>query len=52
MAENAGYEMTKAGKSAMDYAEHERTYDLFLGLTKWIVIGTAALMVGMALFLV
>lgn len=52
MAENGGYEMTKPGVSAMDYAEHERTYALFLGLTKWVVIGCTALLVGMAIFLV
>ncbi|MBX9618284.1 aa3-type cytochrome c oxidase subunit IV [Candidatus Raskinella chloraquaticus] len=52
MAENAGFENTKPGVSAMDYAEHERTYGLFLGLTKWVVILTSALLVAMAIFLV
>ena len=32
----------------MDYAEHERTYALFVGLAKWGVLVCAALMVAMA----
>lgn len=52
MAENTGYEMTKPGSSAMDYAEHERTYALFIGLAKWGIIGCVAIMVLMAIFLV
>jgi hypothetical protein len=38
--------------SAMDYAEHERTYDTFLGLVKWGTIFVVALLVGMAIFLI
>ena len=52
MAEDMGYEMTKPGQSAMDYAEHEQTYALFLGLTKWGIIVICALLVLMAVFLV
>lgn len=40
-----------AGHPAMDYAEHERTYNLFIAMTKWGTIGTVALMVFMALTL-
>ena len=36
----------------MDYAEHERTYRLFLGMTKWIATAVAILIVLMAIFLV
>ena len=36
----------------MDYAEHERTYRLFTGLTKWVAISVAILMILMAIFLV
>jgi len=28
-------------QNAMDYAEHERTYNGFMRLTKWTVIATA-----------
>lgn len=35
-------------KNAMDYPEHERTYDGFLLVTKWSVIFLVALMLGMA----
>lgn len=40
-----------AEHSSMDYAEHERTYALFVGLTKWGTIGIVALLVLMAIFL-
>ena len=36
----------------MDYAEHERTYRLFLGLTKRITIAVVVLIILMAVFLV
>jgi len=36
----------------MDYAEHERTYDMFVGLTKWGTIAIVAILVLMAFFLV
>ena len=32
----------------MDYAEHQKTYSLFLGLAKYGSLGTAALLVAMA----
>lgn len=35
------------GTAPMDYAEHEKTYQLFVGLTKW---GTVAV-VGILLFM-
>ncbi len=31
----------------MDYAEHEKTYNMFLGLTKYCTLGCAAILVGM-----
>lgn len=34
--------------SAMDYAEHDRTYDGFLWLTKWSVVALVTLLVAMA----
>jgi hypothetical protein len=40
-----------AGHPAMDYAEHEKTYQLFIGLTKWGTIFCVAIMVLMALTL-
>ena len=33
--------------SAMDYSEHEKTYDLFLWLSRWTVVGCAALLIAM-----
>ena len=41
-----------AAGSAMDYSEHERTYEMFLGLLKWGSIFVIALLVGMAIFLI
>ena len=35
----------------MDYPEHEKTYNLFLGLVKWGAIGVAIILVLMAIFL-
>ncbi len=35
-------------EAAMDYAEHVRTYENFLWLTKWVVVFCAALLVAMA----
>jgi len=32
----------------MDYAEHEKTYSVFLGLTKYGTLATAALLIAMA----
>lgn len=34
--------------AAMDYAEHEKTYDLFLGLSKWGTVACVALLIAMA----
>lgn len=39
-------------ESAMDYAEHERTYAMFLGLVKWGSIFVVGLLVVMALTLI
>lgn len=33
--------------SAMDYAEHEKTYDLFLWLSRWTVVACVALLIAM-----
>ena len=33
---------------AMDYAEHERTFALFLTITKWGTVATAAVLIAMA----
>jgi len=35
----------------MDYAEHERTYKLFLKLVKYSIIGVVLLLVVLAFFL-
>lgn len=32
----------------MDYPEHEKTFNLFLALTKWGMVATAALLIAMA----
>ena len=40
-----------AGHPAMDYAEHERTYEMFTGLAKWGTISMVVLMILMAVFL-
>ena len=32
----------------MDYAEHERTYAMFLSMSKWLVILCVALLISMA----
>ena len=49
MADNHG---AQGGHPAMDYAEHEATYKLFLTLSKWTVIGVVALLIFMAVTLV
>ena len=38
--------------SAMDYAEHERTYGMFIGLVKWGTIAVVVLLIGMAITLI
>ena len=37
-----------APENAMDYPEHERTYENFLWLTKWTVAGCVGLLIAMA----
>lgn len=37
--------------SAMDYPEHENTYDLFIKLSTWSTIGIAVVLILMAMFL-
>lgn len=37
--------------SAMDYAEHNNTFALFIGLVKWGTVLTVAILVLMAIFL-
>lgn len=39
------------GHPDMDYAEHEKTYAIFLAITKWTVIGTVIVLILMAYFL-
>jgi hypothetical protein len=34
-----------------DYAEHERTYRMFLSLVKWHIIVIVIILIGMAYFL-
>lgn len=46
MAEN---ETRTAGHPAMDYAEHERTYRMFLRLIKYTVAGVAVILALLAL---
>ena len=38
------------GHPAMDYAEHERTYKLFLRLTAYVIIGVIIIMAFLAIF--
>lgn len=40
------------GHPAMDYAEHQRTYKMFLKLSVYIVVATVALMAFLAVFVV
>ncbi|WP_204307326.1 aa3-type cytochrome c oxidase subunit IV, partial [Enterobacter hormaechei] len=40
------------GTAPMDYAEHEKTYDLFISLTKWGSISVIVILVLMAYFLI
>lgn len=43
---------TEGGHPAMDYSEHERTYQRFIAFTKWSTITLAVLLLGMLYFLV
>lgn len=38
----------KEPRNAMDYPEHDRTYENFLNVTKWVTVLTAALLIAMA----
>jgi hypothetical protein len=52
MADNHGTSADhSAGHPAMDYAEHEKTYKLFIELTKWGTIFNVVILVLMAIFL-
>jgi hypothetical protein len=42
----------KEGHPAMDYAEHQRTYRLFLKLTVYTIVGVVALMAFLYTFVV
>ncbi len=48
MADN---QVSQAGHPDMDYPEHEKTFALFVFLTKWTIIGCAILLILMAYFL-
>ena len=43
---------TSQGNENMDYAQHQRTYDLFIGLVKYGSLATIGILVLMAIFLV
>lgn len=43
---------TSGGNSAMDYAEHNRTYAGFLNATKYAIVFLVLLLAGMKYFLV
>lgn len=43
--------MSEETKNAMDYPEHESTYDLFIALSKYGSIAVIAILVLMAIFL-
>jgi hypothetical protein len=47
MAENHPTGPAETG-AEMDYAEHERTFSMFLKLSKWLVALCTALMIAMA----
>jgi hypothetical protein len=42
----------KAGHPAMDYAEHTKTYNLFLKGSLYMLLGVVAIMVFLAIFVV
>jgi hypothetical protein len=50
MAEHREVEYATA--TGNDYAEHEKTYRLFISLVKWSAYGLIALLALMAIFLV
>ncbi|GHA38199.1 hypothetical protein GCM10007989_37680 [Devosia pacifica] len=43
MAKNSPQTTPESHETAMDYQEHERSYQLFLSVLKWSVISTAVL---------
>ena len=47
MAEHLGEGPLETGAD-MDYAEHEKTYSIFLSITKWSVLHCVALLIAMA----
>jgi hypothetical protein len=47
MADNHG----KTDHPAMDYSEHDKTYELFIAMTKWGTILSVAVVVFMAVTL-
>jgi hypothetical protein len=51
--QGSGMKIDRAeGHPAMDYAEHERTYKLFLKLTAYLIISVVVLMALLAIFVV
>ncbi len=51
MTEHHGAVANPDGHPDMDYAEHEKTYRLFIALIKWGAIGNVVLLILMAFFL-
>jgi hypothetical protein len=51
MANQPKFETTEHGKSAMDYDHHHKTYGLFVGLTKWVIIAAIVILAAMAFML-
>jgi Ni,Fe-hydrogenase I cytochrome b subunit len=47
----ADHQVPATGHPDMDYAEHEKTYAMFVSLTKWVVIASVVLLIFMAYFL-
>jgi hypothetical protein len=47
MADNTPTGPVEMG-AEMDYSEHEKTYSLFIGLTKYVTLITVALLIAMA----
>ncbi|MEO3384740.1 aa3-type cytochrome c oxidase subunit IV [Mesorhizobium sp. CAU 1741] len=47
MADNTPTGPVELG-AEMDYQEHEKTYSLFIGLSKYVTLSTVALLIAMA----
>jgi hypothetical protein len=47
----ANHHAPSAGHPAMDYAEHDKTFNLFLGLLKYVSAFVIVLLIFMAIFL-